>query len=122
MASPQSGAGHHGQPDAAGPPVARTVARTVLPGPPGAPQLKQSAAQSLTLFWQPPERSGSEPTVGYQVLMQTGGMSGFTERVANTGSAVPEASIRNLAPKTWCAPSLALSQQLQPACRQCLSF
>ena len=53
------------------------------------------------LAWEPPSSTGGLPIVGYRVLVQAGGTSGFKEFLESTVSSEAVAHIKGLQPDCW---------------------
>lgn len=86
----------------------------VSAGPCSNLRAEEMESDGLTLAWDAPTSGG--PIVGYQVLGQSGGATGFTVLVADTGSAAPRARVRGLQSGQWCVPRpLAPSAPSRPA-------
>lgn len=71
-------------------------------GPAAGLRAEEVESDSLTLVWDAPTSGG--PILGYQVLGQSGGATGFTVLVADTGSAAPRARVCGLQSGQWCVP------------------
>ena len=83
------------------------ASRAAFPGP--SDQLRTHNVQdsSLRLTWTAPASGEPASVLGYQVLAQAGGTSGFAVVVQDTGSAAPEALVAGLQPGSWCAAPAA---------------
>ena len=77
-----------------------------FPGPSDNVRTHGVLSDSLRLTWSAPASAGMNPVLGYQVLAQAGGTSGFAVVVVDTGSAAPQAHVSGLQPGCWCAAAL----------------
>ena len=83
------------------------ASRAAFPGPSDQLRTHNVQESSLRLTWTAPASGEPASVLGYQVLVQAGGTSGFAVVVQDTGSAAPEALVAGLQPGSWCAAAAA---------------
>ena len=79
----------------------------VVVGPADGLQAWDVQAESLRLTWIAPSSNGLA-ILGYQVLAQAGGTSGFSVIIHNTEVVSPQAIVGGLHPGSWCAACTAM--------------
>ena len=86
-----------------------------FPGPSDNIRTHGVLSDSLRLTWSAPASTGIDPVLGYQVLAQAGGTSGFAVVVVDTSSAAPQAHVSGLLPGCWCAAHCYCAARTRPA-------